>query len=327
MMSKEKLMVRAVAILREKGQKALELARNAVVQEEVEFRPFQESLHYFMQSWDDVLHPALVSLACEAVGGNPDITSRIGAAITLLAGAADIHDDIIDQSTTKGNEHTVFGKFGKDIAVLAGDALLLKGTYLLHEACRTLSKSKEKAVLGLAKQAFFEIASSEAKEASYRGTADLSGQEYLKIIRHKVAVSDMSARIGAILGNGTVNEVETMGHYGRTFGILLTIRDEIVDVFESEELMNRAKNECLPLPIILAFHDDSRKAEILQLLKGQLTERKIQKILDISLECDETRKLIEKAKQMVKKESITLSTISHVRETLELLLRATTEDL
>lgn len=205
-MSRKKLMEKAIAILQERGRKALEAARMAVLQEEVDFQPFRESLRYFMDYWEDVLHPALVSLACEAVGGNPDMTTRMGAATVLFAGAADIHDDVIDQSVNKGSKQTVFGRFGKDLAILTGDALLLKGTYLLHEACEPLPKSKKKAILGLIKRTFFEISSSEAKEASFRRKTDISGQEYLEIIRHKVAASEACTKIGAILGNGTVKK-------------------------------------------------------------------------------------------------------------------------
>ena len=77
--------------------------------------------------------PALFSLVCEAVGGDPDITMPIAISITLISGAIDIHDDIIDQSKTKGDQPTVFGKFGKDIALLVGDALMFKGfTHAIH---------------------------------------------------------------------------------------------------------------------------------------------------------------------------------------------------
>ena len=326
-MSKKKLMERAVAILQERGSRALKVAKSVVQAEEVEYWPLQECLHYFLGYWEDVLHPALVSLACEAVGGNPDITTRIGAATVLLAGGADIHDDIIDQSVTKGSKQTVFGKFGKDLAILAGDAMLFEGTYLLHEACQTLPKSKEEAILGLIKRAFFEISSSEAREASLRLRTDISGTEYLEIIRHKVAASEASARIGAMLGNGKMKEAEVLSNYGRTYGILLTIRDEIVDTFEPDELGNRVKKECLPLPLILAFHDESKKNAIIQLLEGQITEKKIEKILNISMNCRGTQELIEEAKRIVRQESDRLATIRHCKHTLRLLLRSTIEDL
>jgi geranylgeranyl pyrophosphate synthase len=327
MTPKKKLMERAIAILRERGQEALEAAKKTIVQEEIEFKPLKEALCYFMDDWEDVLHPALVSLACEAVGGKPETTIQIGAALVLLAGGADVHDDIIDQSVTKGSTKTVFGKFGRDIAILVGDALILKGTYLLHEASELLPKNKRKAILNIVRQVFFEISGAEAKEATFRGKTDLSVKEYLEIIRHKVAASEASTMIGAILGNGTAKEIEILGHYGRTFGILLTVRDEFVDVFEKDEITNRAKKECLPLPIIVAFQDNSKKIEILKLLKGRITADKIEKIVDLSMDCKENREQIRKMRQMARQESLRVSTLQHHQAIFELLLKSTLEDL
>ena len=327
MVPKKKLMEQAMAILQEKGQKSVELARQMVLQEPIEYKPFKEALNYFMKDWNDILHPALVSLACEAVDGNPDKTIQLGAALVLLAGGADVHDDIIDQSVTKGSKPTVFGKFGNDIAILVGDALLLKGTYLLHQTSESLLKDKKDAVLKTVRQAFFEISSAEAKAASLRGKTDYSAQDYLEIIRHKTAVSEACTRIGVIIGNGTAEETEILGHFGRTYAILSTIRDEFIDTFEKDEIKNRRDRECLPLPIIVAFQDHSRKMEILKLLEDPIDDDKIEAMLDLSMDFKETRKLVQKMNRMIKDGSLNLLPIQHLRKTFELLLASTIEDL
>jgi geranylgeranyl pyrophosphate synthase len=327
MATEEKLMLRVITVLRERGRKAVELAKKYILQEGMEFKPLQEALRYFMEEWQDVLHPALLSLACEAVGGEPDATTEVGAAIVLLAGGADVHDDIIDQSIIKGTQLTVYGKFGKDIAILTGDALLFKGVYLLHKACEPLPKNKKQMILEIIKHAFFEISSAEAKEANFRGQLDLSEQEYLNIIKKKVAAGEASTRIGAIVGNGTEKEVEILGHYGRTYGMLMAIRDEFVDMFEADELKNRAEKECLPLPILLAFKDSSKKATILQLLKEEVTEDKIEKILDLTMGLKETCDLKDMMKQLVQKEVRQITVLKKCKAVFTLLLESTLEDL
>ena len=62
------------------------------------------------QYWHDVTRPALLSLICEAVCGDPYITTPIGVSMTLISGGIDIHDDIVDQSKSKGPQQTVYGK-------------------------------------------------------------------------------------------------------------------------------------------------------------------------------------------------------------------------
>ncbi len=158
MAPKKKVMEQAIAIIQERGQKSVELARQMVLQESIEYKPFKEALNYFMKDWNDIAHPALVSLACEAINGKSDKTTQLGASLVLLAGGADVHDDIIDQSVIKGSKPTVFGKFGNDISILVGDALLLKGTYLLHQATEALVKGRKDEVLNTVKQAFLRLA-------------------------------------------------------------------------------------------------------------------------------------------------------------------------
>jgi geranylgeranyl pyrophosphate synthase len=326
MAPRKKLMEKAIAILRERGEKAVEIARTSILQEQIDYKPLKEALQYFIKDWEDVLHPALLSLACEAVDGNPDSTIQIGAAIVLLAGGADVHDDIIDQSTVKEPKQTVLGKFGQDISILTGDALLMEGLYLLHEACESLPRKKKQAILKLVKEAFFEISSAEAKEASFRGKTDLAGREYLAIIKHKVAAGEAATRIGAILGNGKTNEIGILGNYGRTYGVLMAVRDEFVDIFEQDELKNRAERECLPLPILLTFADSAKKAEILRLLKEEMTQDRIDRILELTLSSKETRRLKEDIKYLIEQEIQQLITLKNCKEVLEQLLWSTTED-
>ncbi len=328
MSPEEKLWNRVKILMKERGSKALEISKQSVLKEKIEYGPLREALRYFMEEcWFDFLHPTLISLGCESVGGNHEETIKMGAGIALIAGAADIHDDIIDQSTIKETAPTVFGKFGRDIAVLSGDVLLLKGLYVLNEACVVLPRNKSREILEAVKRTFFEMSSAEAREASLRGRTDISRRDYLDIINHKVAAGETTMRIGAILGNGTEKEIALMAHYGRTLGILLATRDEFVDIFEPTELKNRVEKECLPLPILLALQDDSRKSSILQLLEQPITEDKIERILDLSIDNEETKDLTNQMRSMVEEEILNLSTVKKCKETLELLLRATVEDL
>jgi geranylgeranyl pyrophosphate synthase len=329
MKTQKKLTEHVKILIREKGQKALEIAKSSILQEKIGYEPINEALRYFMEEiWYDVPHPALLSLTCEAVGGNPEATAHIGAAIAIIAGAADIHDDIIDQSITKESKPTIFGKFGKDIALLTGDALLFKGLMMLHEACDLLPKNQKQEILKLTKQAFFKIGDAEAKEASLRGRFDLTAEEYFNIIETKVAVAEATAKIGAILGGGASEEIERLGRYGKTLGILMAIRNEFLDIFELDELKNRAEKECLPLPILFTFKDSRKKNKIIQLLKGsKITEKEINKILSIVMNSKGTRELKREMLSLIKEEIQRLIFVKKSKSKLKLLLRATLNEM
>jgi len=330
-MSNKKSMETVKKLLEERGRKAYEVAKEEILNEEIEYEPIRDALEYFIQElWHNFQHPALLSLTCETVGGKPEDTTLIGAALVLLTGAADIHDDIIDQSETKGSKPTVFGKFGRDMALLVGDALLLKGFTLLSKACEDLPKKQEDTIINLVRKGFFEIGIAEAKEASFKGNWDLAPEEYLDVIRMKAAIADVTARIGAIVGGGSSDEIKALGQYGRTLGILATIRDDYIDVFEPEEIKNRAENECLPLPVLYAFRDKKVKNKIISVLKKrELGEDDAYVIAETIAETEHMQMLREEICVFLKNGVKDLKIIGNqkAKETLEKMLHAMAEDL
>jgi geranylgeranyl diphosphate synthase type I len=330
-MSSKKLMEKVKQLLEKRGRKAYEVAKDEILNEEIDYKPLRDALQYFIQElWHNFQHPALLVLTCESVGGKPEKTTSIGVALILLTGAADIHDDIIDQSKTKGSKPTVFGKFGRDIALLAGDALLLKGFTLLSKACGGLPKKQGETIINLVEDAFFEIGIAEAKETSFKGNWDLAPEEYLDIIRMKAAIADVTARIGAIIGGGSSEEIEAFGRYGRTLGILATIRDDFIDIFEPDEIKNRAENECLPLPVLYVFRDQKVKNKIINILrKGELREDDTYEIVQAITET-ENMQVLKKEVQVLLESSIQSLKIVENREVtnnLEEMIRAMVEDL
>ena len=327
----KKLMEIALETFQKHGKNALDIAKRSILQEKIEYKPIYDALRYFSEElWCDFQHPALLSLACEAVGGDPETVLNIGASITLLSGAVDIHDDIIDKSETKASKLTVYGKFGNDIALLVGDALLFEGLSLLYEACENLSKNQRIKILKLLKDAFFEIGAAEAKEISFKGKHDLKPEEYLDVIERKTAVAEVCMLIGAILGGGKIKEINALGHYGRTLGTLMTIRDEFIDVFEPDELKHRIENECLPLPILYAFQASEVKDKIIQILEKEiLSENDTYEIFEIIMKTKNVQDLKNNIKLQVKREKKTLNFIRNKKTLtdLKLLLNAGIEDL
>ncbi|MEM5868023.1 MAG: polyprenyl synthetase family protein [Candidatus Aenigmatarchaeota archaeon] len=326
-----KIVEEALTILRRRGEKSLKLAAEIIVNEEIiSYSPLRKALHYFLQEIRfGAPHSALISLACEAVGGNPDDTSLIGAAMVLLAGAADIHDDIIDNSTVKNSKPTVLGKFGRDLALLAGDALLFKGLTVLFESCKKLPMEKGERILKLVENAFFDLGIAEAKEASFKGNLEVSPREYLDVIKGKTSIVEMYARIGAIIGGGTLQEENALGKYGRTLGFLTTLRDDFIDIYDPDELKNRLTNECLPLPLLYALQEPKIKSRIMPILTKDITEESCLEIVGIVESVKDVQKLRRNMRTYVR-EALKLCSFvhfPHIQQELKLLLLAAIESI
>ena len=320
----EKIAKQTQAIMENRGTKALEIARKTVLQERVECKEIREALRYFMtEYWHDLARPALLSLACEAVGGDPDITTPIAVPMILISGAIDIHDDIIDQSEKKRNQPTVLGKFGKDIALLVGDALLFKGFTLLVEAYRKKVLPSVRSVISIIKDAFFELGDAEALELQFRGKIDLTPEQYLSVVRKKAADVESYTRVGAILGGGSKSEVEALGLYGRLLGELLVLRDDLVDTADLDELSHRARKEHLPLPILYALQASKSKSELRDLLaREEMSKREAEEIFNLTYEAKgihQHGKLMEK---LIEKASRSVRNLENQKKSLLLLVQA-----
>jgi geranylgeranyl diphosphate synthase type I len=284
--SQKEVMEQIQKILEERGREALEMARKTVLEEEIESKEVRKALKYFLTDyWHDVARPAILSLVCEAVGGDPTVTTPIAIPMTLISGAIDIHDDIIDGSENKGSRPTVLGKFGKDIALLVGDALLFKGFTTLYEAVEKGISAKKVAVINdIIKRTFFELGDAEALELEFRGQIDITPEEYLNVVRKKAADVEAHTRISAILGDGTEEEVEALSQYGRLLGILIILRDEIIDMIDIEESMHRIKKEHLSLPVIYALQNPKINSEISLLISKKITTKNdVQKLLALAV--------------------------------------------
>jgi geranylgeranyl diphosphate synthase type I len=283
-LGREETIVQVQKILEERGRKALETARKTVLDEEIECKEIREALDYFItEYWHDVARPALLSLACEAVGGDPEFTTPIAISLTLISGGIDIHDDLIDQSKTKGARSTVLGKFGKDIALLVGDALLFKGFNLLQRSVeKGIPAEKIAIIFDVIKNTFFELGDAEALELKFRGRIDVTPEEYLSVVRKKAADVQAHTHISALLGGGSKEEIENLGEYGRLLGMLILLRDDLIDMIDLEEAVHRIKKEYLSLPILYVLQNPETKSALVPILiKKKITERDAEKILAI----------------------------------------------
>jgi len=318
-------------IVNQRGSKASEIAKQEILSKFASSDDVSRALKHFAEvTFRGALpvFPALVSISCEAVGGEPDKTNSIGGAITLMAGAADLHDDVIDESPVKNGRQTVFGKFGKDVAILAGDALLAWGLNRLQKACESLPREQGPRILDLITQAILEISQAEALERKLRAGKHLSMKACMEVINLKSIVPEVNMKIGVVLGNGNNNMVETLGHYGRVFGIVSTVAEEFMDVIEREELQNRLRNDYPPLPFLCALQKPKIKALTLSNKDKALTEKELEEIKDLVLNCPGANKLKKDMRILAQTETKSiLAAISNKRAQMELqtLLASTVE--
>ena len=324
-LSQEEIVEKLQELLQERGRETLELARKTVLDEKVEPKEVYEALQYFMNEyWHDVARPALLSIACEAVGGNPKTTTPIAIPLSLISGAIDIHDDIIDQSKTKWSRPTVYGKFGKEMAILIGDALFFKGFTELNNATKKgIPAETVTEISNIIKKTFFELGEAEVLELQFRKRTDVKLDEYLNMIKKKAADVEAHTRISAILGKGTPEEVEALSSYGRLLGMLIILRDEMIDLIDVQELSHRITKEHLPIQVVYALEKTEKKAEIESLiLKKRITKKDVKMLRDFTYNLNGQEYVANTMLKLVEQSSKYLEVMKNNKQKLKLLTEA-----
>lgn len=316
--------------LSKRSQECQKFVKKSLLSERIEHRELRQALEHYFSYWNDFTHPGIFSIACEAVGGDPAKQIEAQSAMAMLAAAFDIHDDIVDGSKTKHGYPTVFGKYGKDIALLLGNAFMIDGFTLMGKAAGRLPRERSDEIFSILKTSLFVVGNAHASELCLRQRLEASPEEYMKILEKKAASVEADMHVGALFGGGSSKEAQALARYGRILGTLATLREEFVDIFEAEELNQRIRAEAFPIPVLYALQDKESREKIENIIdKGELKSKDVNRLLNIVLDSRQVAKL---RKQM--EDIITLASeqIADVRNeaTVALLRRiaaSTVEDL
>ena len=291
-----------IADLKKRSKKGLELAKQILQTEKIEHPTLRDALDHYLMHWNDSTHPSLFSIACEATGGDPDDVISPQAALAMMAAAFDIHDDIIDKSKVKHKIPTVCGKFGAEIALLLGDAFLIEGFKLFVDSTAILPKEKRKEALETVKRLTFEVGNAHVLEIGLKERKNIAPDDYMKVIEMKAAGIELDMHLGAVFGGGKDVEVEVLARLGRILGILGTLREEFVDVFEIEELCQRIFVHDLPIPLLFAIQDPKAKRKVTKIIsKPKITQSDVAELVDFTLEAEPVVKLKTKMQLLIEK--------------------------
>lgn len=150
-----------------------------------------------------------------------------------------IHDDLpaMDNDDTRRGMPTNHIKFGEDIAILAGDALLNKAFEVISESH---SERFPEAFKVFAKSAGTEgMIGGQVVDLSSEGKdITLSELQYIHSLKTGALIK-CACVVGAILSGATEKEKESIDEFATNLGIAFQIRDDILDVTGDAEVLGK----------------------------------------------------------------------------------------
>jgi heptaprenyl diphosphate synthase len=204
------------------------------------------------------------------------------AAVELVHLASLYHDDVMDEATVRRNVESVNARFGNLVAIVAGDFLLARSA----EIAAGLGTE----IAGLLAATLGELCQGQVAEVHAAFQVTRGRDDYSKAIDGKTAsLMSASCRIGALTGALPRDQVDAFTTFGRCFGMVFQVRDDILDVIGTEEELGKPAGQDLAegiytLPVLLALADPDAGAELRPLLGQPLGQPEREKARSIVAE-------------------------------------------
>ena len=192
---------------------------------------FCEPLKYALEGGKRI-RPIITLLAAESVGQIDENVYAGACAIELLHTESVIHDDIIDNETQRRHKDPFHIKYGYNTSVLTGDFVL----GLILNISSRLDKARVTKDLATAAMLMSE---GEVLEGKLEESEDVTFEDYNKVMDYKTATAfEMAAKLGAVIGGGSEEEISGLAEYGKNIGIAYQIKDDLMDWKNEDKLFN-----------------------------------------------------------------------------------------
>ncbi|MGK0288965.1 MAG: geranylgeranyl diphosphate synthase type II [bacterium] len=232
----------------------------------------QEGMEYALLSGGKRLRPILLLTTMDIMNHDASHGYPFAKAMEYIHCYSLVHDDLpcMDDDDLRRGMPTTHIKFGEDMAVLVGDALLTHAFQSISDS-KLLDQFSAETIL----KANFALASGSGIYGMVAGQcADIKADhsqtdsEMLSFIHHHKTGSLISTAIelGGILSNATNEELLALKEFGDNIGKSFQIRDDILDEIGNEEQLGKPvgsdqKNEKLTYPAIYGLEKSKLLAQ------------------------------------------------------------------
>ena len=209
--------------------------------------------------------PWLTYLFGQALEADFENLAKIAAAAEMVHSASLLHDDVIDQGTTRRGKPSVNVLYSNTVAVLSGDLLLTESLELIHDLDSSITLS----ALNVVKQ--MTIATS--KEFEFRYNTEVTRDQWLSTADGKTGILFGWCGLAAGILAGDLEAAKVFEDCGRKLGVAFQIADDLKDFYADSPNKRRYADIYNGNPnyaVILAAEEDREiKAELSKIWSKQ----------------------------------------------------------
>ena len=233
---------------------------------------------YIVAAGGKRLRPALLLLMCGALEYRGDQRFNLAAVVEFIHTATLLHDDVVDESTLRRGRATANAAFGNPASVLVGD-------FLYSRAFQMMVDAGNMRIMQTLAEATNVIAEGEVLQLMNMHDANLSEEDYLRVIRSKTAkLFEASARLAALLAQASAEVEQACADYGQALGTAFQVIDDVLDYDGDASEMGKNLGDDLregkaTLPLIIAMQRGNPAEQ--QLIRQAIVAGQTEQLPDI----------------------------------------------
>lgn len=208
------------------------------------------------------IRPLLVTLTCEAVGGDWQTALPAAAAVEILHNFSLIHDDIEDQGILRRGRRTLWKMWGVPLAINAGDTMFTLAFQALGNLQKTCGDQVVLQAYNILIDTNLKLTGGQHLDISNEQVDKINLVDYWKMISGKTAaLLSACTRLGALVGGADGDLVEKFGRFGYNLGLSFQAKDDWLGLWGDEKSTGKStKSDLLTkkktLPVVYALEQN-----------------------------------------------------------------------
>lgn len=203
------------------------------------------------------IRPSIILLVAKATNNAQvlkDEHRRLAEITEIIHTASLLHDDVIDDCSTRRGSNTVNSKFSNKIAVLAGDFLFAQSSWYL-------ANLNNLEVVKIISKVITDFAEGEITQGLSKFDMSISLNNYINKSFNKTASLLASSCKAAAIISGSNKQIQNKFYnYGKHLGLAFQVIDDILDIIGTYKKMGKPcgldlKNGNLTAPLLFAVNE------------------------------------------------------------------------
>jgi len=231
-----------------------------------------------------------------------------GVAVELMHLASLYHDDVMDEADIRRNVSSVNARYGNLIAIVGGDYLMARSAGIAADHGVEMARLMAHTLAWLTR--------GQASEVKTIYNTGRTIDQYFEAIEGKTAaLMAASCRVGALTAGHSDEVREGLTEFGRCFGMVYQLRDDILDVIDVQNKLSKPAGQDIAegvytFPTIVALNDSPQAAELAELLGGPLDDAQREHARQLVIASGGIQAAVDAADDFVARAATALSVVS-----------------